>query len=777
MVARIGNRSIIVAGALMALACSVCCAAEDPWTSSEFTTQACKLLPIEQPYAYHRRLKEGPLHRLRRDTAAKPTDEEMSLPPTGWKVLIRADADPLVRHSAEDLRKYLQVAMQVDVRLEVRESLDDWAELSHVIVVGTPNHLPNIGESLQGSKDYEIRVSPSRIAVCGFDDRGVMFGLYNLEERMTLREAPFLPRNLSTVRHSLYQTRMALSWLGWMEWPDNYLAHLAHDGFDGIFASIYANPNGVEGPPPYYNLTRRQNPARLHDLIQRANRQGIKVYAPILYINTGEPDNEAALREHVRDIVTQFPNIHGYILVPEGFLYKSFVAVFGDKRDWAKHWMRAVGIVAEECHRINPQIEILPWEYNLDYRPQAVDLKRHVIGLFPKGTIPLLTWENGKSFEIDGLQGYLRDYSISQVGPAEVTESQIAEAKRLGMKVYCKADSFATWQFGTIPYLPCPQQWLRRYAALEKFGVDGTLETWSNGYKPNFVAELRAWSCWTDPPPWDQLLRSIAHREFGPGSEELVLKAWSHFSEAIQLVPDTGASMGTNFAVANPLFFQQPPPRTMMLKHSWWDEAKWSHPILGTKINSYWPYTRSRMVFYPDFTNRVNKAEGYAQSWSGITKPKENSKPVSVLPVFNKYLLLAADELEEGLRSYREAALRAPKSKQAGAMKEVQVAEQMQRMLRSNQAILEFEDLRFTLEKTPEPDKKKPILDRMSEILAEEIKRTEGSLVAAQRDSRLGYEFEQDYVYTPYVLEEKLILLRKTLAEQIPDYRQQHKIP
>ena len=141
--------------------------------------------------------------------------------------------------------------------------------------------------------------------------------------------------------------------------------------------------------------------------------------------------------------------------------------------------LRAVGIVAEECHRINPKIEILPWEYNLDFRPQGVKLKRHIVSLFPKGTIPLLTWENGKSFEIDGLQGYLRDYSISQVGPAEVAEAQIAEAKGRGMKVYCKADSFATWQFGTLPYLPCPQQWHRRYEALEKFGVDGTIETWS----------------------------------------------------------------------------------------------------------------------------------------------------------------------------------------------------------------------------------------------------------------------------------------------------------
>jgi len=199
----------------------------------------------------------------------------------------------------------------------------------------------------------------------------------------------------------------------------------------------------------------------------------------------------------------------------------------------------------------------------------------------------------------------------------------------------------------------------------------------------------------------------------------------------------------------------------MMLRHSWWDKAKWGHPITGTKMNPFWPYTHSRMVFYPDFSNHLNRAENY----------EENSKPVPVLPVFNKYLLLAADQLEAGLQSYRKAALRAPGPKQAGAIREVQVAEQMQRMLRSNQAILEFEDLRFKLSKVAAAEEEQPILDRMSNILAAEIQRTEASLVAAERDSRLGYEFEQDYVYTPYVLEEKLRLLRKTLEEQLPAYQ------
>ncbi len=771
-------------GLITFLTASICIgtttfASEAEPDSKTFLSKAIQLLPVEKRYDYHKKLSKGPIHRLRRDPKAQPTSKEMSIPDTGWKVLVHAKSGPVVQYASNDLRDYLKISMKVSVELESKLSLKNWAEQKNVIIAGTPDQLPGMGQTLKGPKDYEIRVTPNRIIVCGFDERGVMYGLFNLEARFSLREGPYLPHNLKTVRHSLYQTRMVLSWLGWMEWPDSYLSHMAHDGYDAIFASVYANPTDsrIDSTELYSLLLqriKRQNPARVKDLIKRAAKFGIKVYTPILYRITDEPDSEEILRKIVRDIVTKFPEIHGHILLTEGFYYDNWASHGGkDKKKWAREWAKGVAIVVEECHKVNPDIEVLPWEYNIDFRPQNADIKRYFITQLPKDTIPLVTWENGKSFKIDGFQGFLRDYSINQVGPAEVTVAQIDETKKRGMKVYSKVDTFASWQFGTTPYIPAPYQWGRRYEKLKEFGVNGTLETWSNGYKPNFIAEMRAWSCWTDSFDQQTLLKLIARREFGKGSEDIVLKAWKHFSKAIQLVPDTGPSMGTNFAIANPLFFKEAQPRAMMLKHSWRDPVRWQG-YLGATINPYWPYTHSRMVFYPNFANHSSsKAEWYARSVSGITPPKSSNQSEKniVLPVFNKYLLLAADEFETGLLSYRQAALKAPKSKKIAAFKEVLIVEQMQRMLRSLHAILEFEDIRFRLMKTKDPNKAKPMVDRLSQILTAEIARTELSLLTAQRDSRLGYEFEQDYVYTPYVLTEKIALLRKTRDQYLPEYR------
>jgi hypothetical protein len=748
------------------------------YSTSSFAREVEQNLQDEEPYSYHKRLSTEPVHIPRRDENAQLKQGEMAIPDQGWKLVWNPSSSIVLKNAVNDFQDYLDKSHKVKVSLEELDLIGQWQNLRQSIIVGTRDQLNGCGQNLKSPKDYEIIVSTERIIICGYEERGAMFGLYNLEARLNLREAPFLPANLNTVRHSLYDTRMVLSWMGWMEWPDQLLSHLVHDGFDSIFASVYANPDGdrttADTSTDFYARllfrVRTQDPDRIRDLINRAARFGIKVYSPIIYQYLGTQESEMVLRKLVRDIVKKFPDIQGYILLTEGFWYKKWGGGHGAEKeymkDWARNWCKAVSVVEEECHRLNPSIEILPWEYNIDFRPQNSDIKRYFIQQLPEKTIPLLTWENGKSFVLDGLSGNLRDYSLSQIGPAEVTDAQINEANLRGMKVYSKVDTFASWQFGTIPYLPCPYQWFDRYMALEKYGVKGTLESWSSGYKPNFISELRAWTCWTDAPQKEELFTFTANRIFGSENVELVLKAWEYFSQAISLVPDTGPNMGTNNAVGNPLFFQEPPLRTVTFNYSWSDFEKWKG-YFGGGINPYWPFTVSRMVFYPDFTNKTNKAELYARSATGIQVGKE----MNLLPVFLKYLKQAADKMEEGLKLYRTAAYKSPESKQYVATREVVVAEQLQRMMQSDHAILEFENLRLELMHEVEKKKAGNILDQMENIVHDEIDRTELSLLAATRDSRLGFQFEQDYVYTPYSLREKLEMLKVTLYDQLPRYR------
>jgi len=255
-------------------------------TAAEFAAHALPVVPVEERYAFVRRLSEWQEPR-RRNPAARPSVTEWALPAAGWKIVLRADAGPVLKQTADDFHGYLESGMQVHSALESPASLDGWATMRHAIIAGTNAQMPGCGDALTAPKDYRIVAGPERIVVCGYDERGAMYGLYNLEQRMNLREAPFLPVALDTTRHSLYRARMILSGLGYMEWPDAYLRLLAHYGFDAIFASDYANANGVQ-TYSHQNNEHRSDPAAVRDLIRRASRYGIQLYCPVVWRHTGD---------------------------------------------------------------------------------------------------------------------------------------------------------------------------------------------------------------------------------------------------------------------------------------------------------------------------------------------------------------------------------------------------------------------------------------------------------------------------------------------------------
>lgn len=323
-----------------------------------------KRLPPEEIYDFHKRLSTGPVHLPNRNRKLQPVENEMHIPDDGWKIFRIKGKSIVTDNAVDDFRDYLEVSQNVKVEAEGLESLDGWKDLKNCIVVGTREQLPGCGARLKASKDYELKVAQDQVVVCGYDDLGAMHGLYNLEARMNLREAPYLPLNLNTVRHSLFDRRIVFSWMGWMEFQDPLLCHLAHDGFDGIYAGALTNPNGdrttAESSTDFYARilfkVRLQDPAIIRDLINRAAKYGIKVYTPICWQYLGTREDEEGLRRLVREIVKQFPDIKGYILLTEGFWYDGWRSTKDD--EWISNWSKAIGIVEEECHKA---VRLLVW--------------------------------------------------------------------------------------------------------------------------------------------------------------------------------------------------------------------------------------------------------------------------------------------------------------------------------------------------------------------------------------------------------------------------------
>src|SRR4051794_27976098 len=115
---------------------------------------------------------------------------EMSIPESG-------------SYSSQGLRRVQRISPQLDARGgsgRICPSLSEWKTLEGAIVAGSREALPASGDDLKAPKDYRLLVPPGRIVVCGFDERGAMYGLNNLEQRMNPREASFLPGGVDHVR-------------------------------------------------------------------------------------------------------------------------------------------------------------------------------------------------------------------------------------------------------------------------------------------------------------------------------------------------------------------------------------------------------------------------------------------------------------------------------------------------------------------------------------------------------------------------------------------------
>ena len=168
--------------------------AESGATTRDFAKEVRTVLPEENSYAYHKRLSDTPVHTPRRDVAAGPQPGELVLADQGWKLVWNRHSSPVLQNAVQDFQDYLDRSMQVQVQVETRDSLEGWQFLSRSIVVGTRDQLAGCGTVMKGPKAYQIVASHEKLTVCGYDERGAMFGLFNVEARMNLREAPFSAR-------------------------------------------------------------------------------------------------------------------------------------------------------------------------------------------------------------------------------------------------------------------------------------------------------------------------------------------------------------------------------------------------------------------------------------------------------------------------------------------------------------------------------------------------------------------------------------------------------
>lgn len=473
----------------------------------------------------------------------------------GCVISVPENASVVVLTAARDLTDFLLDSMNISARIQKGNTQD-----AAITLLSTPKDL----EEATGYQGYRIDVS-DRVAVSAFDDRGAAQAFYRLEDMMRFEKAPFLEKG-SVKSRPLFSPRMVHSGFGLDMYPDSHLSQIAHEGRDAILVfvkDLHVTPYG------YLDF---------NDLVYRAGKYGIDVYAYSYIPCSKHPDDKDAAQYYESTFGKLFkncPGIKGLILVGESMHFPSKDAVFSQPSGsklrpnfWpCEDYPQLLNMIKNTVRKYNKDADIVFWTYNWGMVSPQSRIK--LIEKLPIDITLQATFEMFEEYRLGSSTQYCSDYTIARTGPGDYFKSEAIAAKERGLKLYTMCNTAGrTWDFGTIPYVPCPYQWMERFnrikEARENWGLSGLMESHHYGLFPSVISELSKWAFSTEQIDMEDILERIIARDYGEENISAVKEAFKLWSKAITFCTPTIEDQYGPFRIgpAYPLCFdaEEAPP-------------------------------------------------------------------------------------------------------------------------------------------------------------------------------------------------------------------------
>lgn len=434
--------------------------------------------------------------------------------------------------AVKDFIKYLKVAFKINAVLT--DSKDAFFRFF-------------IDESkLKDVKGYMGRrtiVKDDCVCIYSFDSRGLAQGIYSLEDKMNLRMAPYL--EISDIENMAeFSPKMVHSGYGLDQYPDEYLSVCAHHGYDAILVFLKDETHSAHGECDF------------NDIISRAKKFGIDVYAYSYFMNFVHPEEENAKEIYKKvygGIFEKLPELKGIVFVGESIEFPSrdpHVVPYHHRMKspdgmpfdkpfpgwWPctdyKEWLT---LVRDSIHSVSPEADVVFWTYNFGPAPEEDRIK--LIKSLPDDVSVLITFEMFDKIKHENSFGAVRDYTISHIGPSKVFLAEAAEvAKKKNVRLYSQANTAGrTWDYGTAPYEPFPYQWNERNEALKKakkeFGLSGLMESHHYGFYPSFISLLAKDTFTKNSLPFEERLLKYANTLTDEGDK--FMEAIKYIDEAV----------------------------------------------------------------------------------------------------------------------------------------------------------------------------------------------------------------------------------------------------
>ncbi|MBQ6846311.1 MAG: hypothetical protein IJO61_04195 [Oscillospiraceae bacterium] len=683
------------------------------------------MLNKENPYDFRKELLDT--HRRDvRNPALKPASDEFILS-DGICIVIDKNASEVILTAARDFVDYLFTSQNVSARLMKGTACDG------EIYISTKENTDLDLSDCAAYKGFCVEVS-EKITVCGFDDRGAAQGLYFLEDEMNRRCAPFVKMG-TTRRRPLFSPRMIHSGYGLDDYPDAYLNAIAHAGRDAILVFV----KGVNLTPCGY--------LDFNNLIHRAAKYGIDVYAYsklYVYTHPDAPSSDSDYEASYGELFRNCPGIRGVVLVGESVRFasrdpkvrdismspelRSNAFSLDEKPDpgwWpCEDYPKWLGKVRDISRKYNPDADIVFWTYNWGWAPAEDRIA--LINALPSDISLLVTFEMTQQYKLENITERCSDYTLSFEGPGTYFLSEAEAAKKCGIRLYSMTNTGGlTWDLGTVPYLPTPYQWMRRYVQIldahEKYGLCGLMESHHYGFTPSFIGDLSNLALSSTEKGQEEHLSDILIKYFGKDNAVIVDRALVFWSEAIR-----------NFVATDD--DQYGPLRVGP-----------AYPLLLRRVPDFRPPAAS----YAMFGNRIVEPN-YGDNDQSDVRYLKNNIELCILPELRSY--------EKALGLWKEglALLYSADNRNRELEKLINLGEYIKHTITTTINTKKWYIEKNKLFSVFKEDDSFDIIENLNAILSDEYLNTQKTIPFVEKDSRLGWEPSMEYIGHKENLEWKL---------------------
>ena len=330
-----------------------------------------------------------------------------------------------------------------------------------------------------------------------------------------------------------------------------------------------------------------------------------------------------------------------------------------------------------------------------------------VIPRLPKGGRVVAWSEKLMPFRQAGLDLKVNEYSISKPGPGPLALSQWAAARKAGLKAVAKLQVNTSWEICAVPYLPTMDLVAEHAANLAAGDVDGVMLSWSLGGCPS--PNLALFSRFRRGGGGrDAILDDLAAELYGAKAAKAVRAAWTRYSEAFRNYPlqwQTVYYAPVQLGPANLLYAKKTGWRATMVNTAYDDFERWTAGFAACR-----------------------------ESWVELMET-------------------TAKGFEEGDALWRRAVEQMEGPARAAALREQDIFRAATLHFRSAS-----DQARFVLARD------RGDAEGMRAAAARELATAREMLPLVCRESILGYESSNRYMYVPNDMREKILVCRQILA-------------